>query len=94
MTLTSDQPTAKTGELLPARLADSQLDHFEHMVQLVTRTGADIAVIRFDADYWEKRIRTFVKTYDLVPRQRCRVIAMLDLLERHALLKAHQGTSA
>ncbi|QCP54750.1 hypothetical protein FAZ95_38520 [Trinickia violacea] len=94
MTVTSDQPTAKTGELLPAKLADTQLDHFERMVQIVTRTDAATAANRFDADYWEKRIRALVKTHDLVTTQRCRVITMLDLLERHALIKAREGTAA
>jgi hypothetical protein len=94
MTVTNDQPTAKTAELLPARLADSQLDHFEHMVQLVTRTDAASASNRFDAEYWEKRIRALVRTHDLVSTQRHRVIVMLDLLERHALIRTREGTAA
>jgi hypothetical protein len=94
MTVTNDQPTVKTGELLPARLADSQLDHFERMVQLVTRADASSASDQFDHEYWEKRIRALVKTHDLVTTQRRRVIVMLDLLERDALIRMHDGTTA
>ncbi|HLX00963.1 MAG TPA: hypothetical protein VKS80_02465 [Trinickia sp.] len=94
MTVTNDQPTAKAGGLLPAQLADKQLDHFERMVQLVTRTDAASAANRFDVEYWENRIRALVKTHDLVTTQRCRVIVMLDLLERHALIKTREGTAS
>ncbi|WP_206996316.1 hypothetical protein [Trinickia mobilis] len=94
MTVTNEQPTVKTGELLPAQLADSQLDHFERMVQLVTRADASSASNRFDLEYWEKRIRALVKTHELVTTQRHRVIVMLDLLERHALIRMRDGAAS
>jgi hypothetical protein len=94
MTATDDQTTGNIGERLPAQLADGQLEHFERMVQLVTRTDAASASNLFDAEYWDKRIRALVKTHDLVTTQRRRVIVMLDLLERHALIKMREGKTA
>jgi hypothetical protein len=75
----------KTAGLLPATLADTQLDHVERMVQYFTHNkGA--AVSGFDYAYWRKRLRTVAETYDLVATQRKRIVGLLDRLERDALL--------
>jgi len=76
------QPTVRAAALRPARLADGQLDHFENMVQYITRADADDALHGFDRQYWKKRIRALADTHELVATQRHRVIALLDQLAR------------
>ncbi|CAG9253351.1 hypothetical protein [Paraburkholderia unamae] len=84
ITLDKEAPPKTTG-LLPAALADTQLDHVERMVQYFTRNeGA--AVSGFDYAYWRKRLRAVAETYDLVATQRRRIVGLLDHLEREALL--------
>lgn len=75
----------KTTGLLPAALADTQLDHVERMVQYYTHHG-DAAVSGFDYAYWRKRLRVVAETYDLVATQRRRIVGLLDRIERDALL--------
>ncbi|TDN63593.1 hypothetical protein [Paraburkholderia sp. BL10I2N1] len=94
MSVTNKQPATKVAGLLPARLADDQLDHFECMVQYVIREDTDDALYGFDHKYWEKRIRALVETHDLVTTQRYRVMMLLDLLERNALIRTHSRTAA
>jgi len=69
--------------LLPAGLADAQIDHMERMVQYWTRAHAGLASRGIDHDYWKKRLRALGETYDLVASQRQRLDAMLAMLEAH-----------
>lgn len=94
MSVTHKQPATRAAGLLPARLADDQLDHFECMVQYIIRDHADGALHGFDHKYWEKRIRALVETHDLVTTQRCRVMMLLDLLERNVLIRTRNRTAA
>ena len=94
MNVTNNQQMQGAAGLLPARLADEQLDYFERVVQVVTQPDADFASSQFDRKYWEKRIQTLVQTHDLVATQRRRVIVLLDLLEQHALIKPRTRTAA
>ncbi|CAD6561223.1 hypothetical protein LMG27952_07399 [Paraburkholderia hiiakae] len=84
-TLAKHVPPKITG-LLPAALADTQLDHVERMVQYYTHHQDDGAVSGFDYAYWRKRLRAVAETYDLVATQRKRIVGLLDRLERDALL--------
>ncbi|QGZ66511.1 hypothetical protein [Paraburkholderia acidisoli] len=77
---------AKTAGLLPASLADTQLDHVERMVQYLTHNMASAVDVGFDSDYWRKRLRTLSDTYDLVATQRKRLLGLLDRLEREIVL--------
>ena len=83
-TLAKPTPHKASG-LLPAALADTQLDHVERMVQHYAHNG-DAAVKGFDYAYWRKRLRAVAETYDLVATQRSRIVGLLDKLERDALL--------
>jgi hypothetical protein len=94
MSVTNKQPATRPAGLLPARLADNQLDHFECMVQYIIRDDAADALHGFDHKYWEKRIRALVETHDLVTTQRCRVMMLLDLLERNVLIRTRDRTAA
>jgi hypothetical protein len=94
MSVTNKEQATRTAGLLPARLADDQLDHFECMVQHIIREDADGALHGFDHKYWEKRIRALVETHDLVTTQRYRVMMLLDLLERNALVRTRNRTAA
>jgi hypothetical protein len=69
--------------LLPARLADAQIDHMERMVQYWTRAHAGLASRGIDHDYWKKRLRALGENYDLVASQRQRLDAMLAMLDAH-----------
>jgi hypothetical protein len=69
--------------LLPARLADAQIDHMERMVQYWTRAHAGLASRGIDHDYWKNRLRALGETYDLVASQRQRLDAMVAMLEAH-----------
>jgi hypothetical protein len=85
MRTTAKHAPPKTTGLLPATLADTQLDHVERMVQYFTH-NEDANVSGFDYAYWRKRLRAVAETYDLVASQRKRVVGLLDRLEREALL--------
>ena len=68
--------------LLPASLADTELDHVERMVQYVTRAQGANSPRGIDADYWKKRLRALEQTYELVTTQRQRLAKLFDMLER------------
>lgn len=70
------------GTLLPASLADTELDHIERMIQFVTRTQGAGSPRGIDAGYWNKRLHALEQTHDLVATQRQRVARLFDMLER------------
>jgi hypothetical protein len=72
----------RTGSLLPALLADAELDHVERMVQYMNRAQAGRTPRGIDGEYWKKRLRVLEATHDLVATQRRRVARLLELLER------------
>lgn len=72
----------KTGGLLPARLADAQLDHVERMVQFLSFAAVANATRGIDREYCRKRLQTLEQTHDLVASQRLRIAKLLQLLER------------
>lgn len=74
-------PTQGTGGLLPAILADAELDHVERMVQYMSRMQAARSPRGIDGKYWKKRLRALEATYDLVATQRRRVARLFELLE-------------
>jgi hypothetical protein len=71
----------RTGNLLPAILADAELDHVERMVQYMSRAQASRTPRGIDGEYWKKRLRALEATYDLVATQRRRVARLFELLE-------------
>lgn len=73
-------------KLLPSHLADSELDHLERVIESFARSNKPHMLGWLDDDYWQKRVRTLAKENDLVAAQRQRVLRLLDLLERKALL--------
>jgi hypothetical protein len=85
MRTTAKLAPPKTTGLLPATLADTQLDHVERMVQYFTHHD-DATVSGFDYAYWRKRLRAVAETYDLVASQRKRIVGLLDHLEREAIM--------
>jgi hypothetical protein len=66
-------PSPGPGNLLPARLADRQLDHVERMLRSVARANPAGPVHDMDLEYWESRIRALVKENTLVAVQQHRV---------------------
>lgn len=82
----SKQAGEKSPGLLPASLADTQLDHVERMVQYLTHNMANAEDVGFDYAYWRKRLRALSDTYDLVVTQRRRIVGLLDRLEREVCL--------
>jgi hypothetical protein len=94
MRFLNEQTAAKPAGLLPASLVDSQLDHFDRIVRYLTREDPANASRGLDHEYWGKRIGALVEKHDLVPAQRCRVLQLLDLLERTEVLKMRGRTAA
>ncbi|WP_322045561.1 hypothetical protein [Paraburkholderia sp. J67] len=74
----------RSGSLLPAILADAELDHVERMVQYTSRAQAAHMPRGIDGEYWKKRLRMLEATYDLVASQRSRVTRLFELLEAGA----------
>jgi hypothetical protein len=74
------QPTASRGGRLPASLVDSQLEHFENMVEYVSRGETAGGAHAFDHEYWERRIRALDETHELIASQRQRMTKLLDRL--------------
>ena len=85
MRSTQQPQRPSAGSLLPASLADTELDHVERMVQYVTRAQDAHSPRGIDADYWKKRLRVLEQTYDLVATQRQRVTRLFAMLERGQL---------
>ncbi len=76
-------PSLSHGNLLPASLADRQLDHIEHMVRSVARAYPAGPVHGMDKEYWESRLRALMNESDLVAVQRHRAQRLLqDLAKR------------
>ncbi|WP_042338458.1 hypothetical protein [Paraburkholderia ferrariae] len=94
MSRTNTTPDLAATGLLPARLADAQLEHMERLVQYWTHADAVLARRGIDHEYWKQRLRALAQTYDLATSQRQRLLAMLDLIEREAALKAQTGFDA
>ena len=67
--------------LLPASLADRQLDHLERMVRTVGQNNLAGPVHGMDLEYWENRIRALVEGNNLVAVQQLRVKRLLRDLE-------------
>ncbi|SAL59635.1 hypothetical protein AWB66_03357 [Caballeronia telluris] len=84
--MTSKSAHVDGAKLLPSNLADSELDHLERVIESFARSNKPHMLGWLDDDYWQKRVRTLAKENDLVAAQRQRVLRLLDLLERKALL--------
>ncbi|SAL25194.1 hypothetical protein AWB74_01045 [Caballeronia arvi] len=71
--------------LMPARMADAQLDHLEHMIRSLALSGNAKAFACLDRGYWKRRVAALGDESDLVSTQRARVLRLLDLLaQEHA----------
>jgi hypothetical protein len=66
--------------LKPARMADAQLDHLEHMIRSLAISGNAKAFACLDRGYWRRRLAALGDESDLVSTQRARVLRLLDLL--------------
>ncbi|SAK47926.1 hypothetical protein AWB76_01111 [Caballeronia temeraria] len=71
---------ATRATLKPARLADAQLDHLEHMIRSFALSGDPKALANLDHTYWQRRLAALGEESDLVSTQRARVLRLLDLL--------------
>lgn len=78
------QPTVQRGARRPASLVDSQLQHFENVVEHLTRGDASGGLYPLDHEYWEKRIRVLEETYELIASQRHRLTRLLERLASEA----------
>jgi hypothetical protein len=81
---TNLQPTAQRGARRPASLVDSQLRHFENVLDFLTRGDASGGPYPLDQEYWEKRIRALEETYELIASQRQRLAKLLERLASEA----------
>jgi hypothetical protein len=77
-------PSPNPGNLMPASVADRQLDHIERMVRSVVRASTAGPVHGMDQDYWESRIRVLVNENNLVAVQQHRVQRLLQDLAKRA----------
>ncbi|MFM0350617.1 hypothetical protein [Paraburkholderia sp. RL17-347-BIC-D] len=84
MSGTNMQPTVQRGARRPTSLVDSQLQHFENVVEYLTRGDASGGLYPLDHEYWEKRIRALEETYELIASQRHRLTRLLDRLASEA----------
>ncbi len=91
---TATKTAAQASGLLPARLADAQLDHVERMLQFLSSAAAGSATHGIDPEYCRKRLQTLEQTHDLVVSQRLRIARLLQLLERASGAQANVLTSA
>jgi hypothetical protein len=90
----AQQAIGKTRRLLPAQLADAHLDHLDRLVQRLLRADDERDCRGINHEYCGKRLRLLAETYDLVLSQRHRVLTLLDLLERQAVLRKRNRTAA
>ncbi|NUY01165.1 hypothetical protein G5S42_16035 [Paraburkholderia sp. JPY169] len=79
MSLTSRQTAAQRGGRLPARFADSHLQHLESVLGYATRKRATQSG-ELDHVYWERRIRALEDTHHLVESQRSRIAKLRGML--------------
>jgi hypothetical protein len=86
--------TDNPGNLLPASLADRQLDHIERMVRSVVRANPGGPVHGMDHEYWETRLRALADASDLVAVQQHRVQRLLHDLSARARPNALKQTAA
>jgi len=94
MSALNNAPSPKPCNLLPASLADSQLDHIERMVRSVVRANPAGPVHGMDQEYWESRIHTLVNENNLVTVQQHRVQRLLQDLAKRARPNALKRTAA
>ncbi|MGX6999115.1 hypothetical protein [Caballeronia sp. KNU42] len=87
-------PSPIPGNLMPASLADRQLDHIERMVRTVVRASTVGPVHGMDQKYWESRIRALVSENHLVAVQQHRVQRLLQDLAKRARPNALKRTAA
>jgi hypothetical protein len=88
----SNPASAPRATLKPARVADAQLDHLEHMILSFAKPNAGAPLGCLDQSYWRRRLASLADESDLVSAQRARVIRLLDILdqsERHNGPKQH-----
>jgi hypothetical protein len=69
--------------LKPARGADAQLDHLEHMIRSLALSGDSKPLAHLDHAYWKRRLSTLGDESDLVATQRAPVLRLLDRLEQN-----------
>ncbi len=74
-------PLFRSENLLPASLADHQLDHLERMVRTVEQNNLAGPVHGMGLEYWENRVRALVEGNNLVAVQQLRVKRLLKDLE-------------
>jgi hypothetical protein len=94
MSALNKAPSPSPGNLLPASLADRQLDHIERMVRSVARANSAGAVHGMDRQYWESRLRALVSESALVAAQQHRVQRLLQDLAKRARPNALKQTAA
>jgi hypothetical protein len=87
-------PSPNRGNLMPASLADRQLDHIERMVRSVVRASAAEPVHGMDQEYWESRILALVSENSLVAVQQHRVQRLLQDLAKRVRPSALNRTAA
>ncbi|CAN7763403.1 hypothetical protein [Caballeronia sp. dw_19] len=87
-------PSLNPGNLMPASLADHQLDHIERMVRSVVRVSSAGPVHGMDQEYWESRLRVLMNESDLVAVQQHRVKRLLLDLAKRARPNALTQTAA
>jgi hypothetical protein len=73
---------AARASLKPARAADAQLDHLEHMITAFAKSNDRAPLGCLDQAYWRRRLGALADESDLVATQRARVLRLLDLLDR------------
>ena len=88
------QPSAQRGARQPASLVDSQLQHFESVVEYVTRKDASGGPYVLYHEYWEKRIRALEGSYELLASHRQRVTKLLEKLASEAQIAQKRRTAA
>ncbi|OXC72763.1 hypothetical protein [Caballeronia sordidicola] len=87
-------PSPNPGNLLPASLADRQLDHIERMVRSIVRANSARPVHGMDQEYWESRLHALVNESDLVAVQQHRVQRLLQDLAKRLRPNALKQTAA
>lgn len=87
-------PSPNPGNLMPASLADHQLDHIERMVRSVARAYPAGPVHGMDRGYWESRLRALMNESDLVAVQQHRVQRLLQDLAKRVRPNALTQTAA
>jgi hypothetical protein len=87
-------PSPRSENLLPASLADRQLDHLERMIRSVAQNNPAGPVHGMDPEYWKSRIRALVEENNLVAVQQHRVKRLLKDLENRTKSRTLNRTAA